>query len=207
MRARQLAAMAATAAVGVGRSSTAVPPDGPCGRDGIVDAVGIADGVGGVMQLPHAFHQPPVQYRHVEIGQLAWARLDPQSGGERRVQVVPDRARPTVGQHGGEPGTADSSASPASALSTAVMLATRCTARGRRQRKVRRVRGESHAPADRKPWSRRGAPGRGPRGQVRSNPHLTLEFAVGRVPVMAVRDQGMTRRKVAIDGRMHSADP
>ena len=39
------------------------------------------------------------------------------------------------------------------------------------------------------------------------SPHLTLEFAVGGVPVVAVRDERMTRRKVVIDGRMHPLDP
>ena len=96
------AATAATAAIGVGRNNTAVPPE-RAASDGLVDAVRISDGVGGVMQSPHPLHQPAVQDRHVEIGQRGGFVSDPQSGRSDRQD--PSRAVPrcpTVGEHGGE---------------------------------------------------------------------------------------------------------
>ena len=102
------AAMAATAAGRVGRNSTAVPPE----RAASVTAsltLWAYPTVSAVSGSSHtAFHQPPVQYRHVEVGQLGGLVIDPAvRRPSRRIQVVHDRAyvRPSVST-GGEPDAA-----------------------------------------------------------------------------------------------------
>ena len=199
------AAIAATAAVGVGRNSTAVPPE----RAASVTAsftLWAYPTVSAVSGSSHTRSTNPrcntVTSRSVNsVGSSSIRR----SGGQCRIQIVHDRACSTVGQHGREPDVViQLSQSGLGAVygrdAGDPLYPREGVPKGQSDEyPVNRVhlgpisRGVDEERQAAIPWAWSGR-----------RPQLTLEFAIGGVPVVAVCDEGMTRHKIVIDGRMHA---